>query len=105
VHNIADVIMLRRTLVTLLDSDVTVLMTSNYPPERLLPVPTFHEVILAAVEAIRDQLDVIHRGGVHDWRTASTQDGKLTREELAKANKLPRDADRLLSRLSILHSA
>jgi cell division protein ZapE len=72
VHDIADAIMLRRTLVTLLDSDVAVLMTSNYPPERLLPDPTFHEAILPAVEAIQDQLDVIRLGGDHDWRTSST---------------------------------
>ncbi|MGO3152681.1 MAG: cell division protein ZapE [Galactobacter sp.] len=75
VHDIADAIMLRRTLVTLLDSDVSVLMTSNYPPTRLLPDPTFHEAILPAVEAIQDQLDVIELGGDHDWRTSSTHSG------------------------------
>jgi cell division protein ZapE len=71
VHDIADAIMLRRTLVTLLDADVAMLMTSNYPPERLLPDPTFHEAIEPAILAIQDQLDVIHLGGEHDWRTAS----------------------------------
>lgn len=74
VHDIADAIMLRRTLVTLLDSDVAVLMTSNYPPARLLPDPTFHEAILPAVEAIQAELDVIHLAGDHDWRTTSTHE-------------------------------
>lgn len=72
VHDIADAIMLRRTLVTLLETDVAILMTSNYPPSRLLPDPTFHEAILPAVEAIRAQLDVLELSGDHDWRSAST---------------------------------
>lgn len=71
VHDIADAIMLRRTLVTLLDADVTLLMTSNYPPSRLLPDPTFHDAILPAITAIKAELDVVHLEGAHDYRAQS----------------------------------
>ena len=71
VHDIADAIMLRRTLVTLLEADVALLMTSNYPPGRLLPDPTFHDAILPAITAIRAELDVVHLDGAHDYRAQS----------------------------------
>lgn len=71
VHDIADAIMLRRTIVTLLEADVALLMTSNYPPGRLLPDLTFHEAILPAIRAIEAELDVVHLAGEHDYRGQS----------------------------------
>lgn len=68
VHDIADAIMLRRTLTTLLESDIALLMTSNYPPEQLLPDPTFHDSVRPAIEAILENLEVVHLGGGHDYR-------------------------------------
>jgi cell division protein ZapE len=75
VHDIADAIMLRRTLVTLLDGDTALLMTSNYPPERLLPNPSFHDAVLPAIEAIEEHLETVHLGGEHDYREQSEHTG------------------------------
>lgn len=71
VHDIADAIMLRRTLTTLLETDLALLMTSNYPPARLLPDPTYHEAMLPAIRAIESALDVVHLDGSHDYRADS----------------------------------
>lgn len=71
VHDIADAIMLRRTVTTLLEANVAILMTSNYPPERLLPDPSFHDAVLPAIEAIQRHLDVVHLAGAHDYRLES----------------------------------
>lgn len=75
VHDIADAIMLRRTLVTLLESDVALLMTSNYPPQRLLPDPTFHEAVRPAIDAIEASLETVHLSGEHDYREDSAHAG------------------------------
>lgn len=75
VHDIADAIMLRRTLVTLLEGDTALLMTSNYPPERLLPNPSFHDAVLPAIEAIQENLETVHLGGEHDYRVQSEHTG------------------------------
>lgn len=94
VHDIADAIMLRRTVTTLLSMDVAVLMTSNYPPQRLLPDPTFHEAVLPAIEAILTHLDVVELGGDHDYRSQSAHgagfaSGTWTARPSATQNALP----------------
>ncbi|WP_158595450.1 AFG1/ZapE family ATPase [Galactobacter caseinivorans] len=94
VHDIADAIMLRRTVTTLLDADVAVLMTSNYPPQRLLPDPTFHDAVLPAIEAILTHLDIIELGGEHDYRphsahSAGFASGTWTAIPAATQNTLP----------------
>lgn len=92
VHDIADAIMLRRTLTALLGTDVAVLMTSNYPPQRLLPDPTFHDAVLPAIEAILTHLDVVELGGEHDYRAQSAHAAGFAAGTWTVINPAPDDA-------------
>ncbi|WP_433661381.1 cell division protein ZapE [Nocardia sp. CA-128927] len=69
VHDIGDAMLIARMLDALFARRVTLVVTSNYPPEELLPNPLFHERFLPTIARITANLDVVSVDGPLDYRT------------------------------------
>lgn len=73
-HDAGDAMLLSRALRTLLSRRVTLVATSNYPPQGLLPDPLFHELAEPLIAVLESSLDVLHVDGPRDYRQLRTQD-------------------------------
>ncbi|WP_068154316.1 cell division protein ZapE [Rhodococcus phenolicus] len=71
VHDPADGKFIARLLPALLERDIRVVLTSNYPPHALLPNPLFHDDFVPTIELIERSLRVITVDGPVDYRTTS----------------------------------
>ncbi|PTR28642.1 cell division protein ZapE [Rhodococcus sp. OK519] len=70
-HDIADAKFVERLLPDLFDRHVALVVTSNYPPHRLLPNPLFHESFTPTIELIEQSLEIVEVDGQQDYRTES----------------------------------
>ena len=68
VHDIADAFLIGRFLDTALAMGIAVVLTSNYPPDGLLPDPLFHDRFQPTITRIKNDFAVIHFDGAHDYR-------------------------------------
>jgi cell division protein ZapE len=68
VHDIADAFLMGRFLDTAIDQGTRIMLTSNYPPDALLPDPEFHERFLPTIGQIKRCFTVIHFDGARDYR-------------------------------------
>ncbi|MFI6426048.1 cell division protein ZapE [Promicromonospora sp. NPDC050880] len=68
-HDAGDAMLLSRALRTLLGRRVTLVATSNYPPQGLLPDPLFHELAEPLIALLESSLDVLEVAGPVDYRT------------------------------------
>ncbi|WP_280269400.1 cell division protein ZapE [Nocardia wallacei] len=68
VHDIGDAMLLARLLEALFARRVVLVVTSNYPPEGLLPNPLLHHRFLPTIELLRARLDVVAVDGPQDYR-------------------------------------
>jgi cell division protein ZapE len=75
VHDIADAFLVGRFLDTALELGVRLVLTSNYPPEGLLPNPEYHERFRPTIERIRRDFTNIHFDGARDYRREGQQAG------------------------------
>ncbi|WP_306363791.1 cell division protein ZapE [Nocardia sp. CC227C] len=75
VHDPGDATLVARLLDTLFARRITLVVTSNYAPERLLPHPLFHRLFVPTIERIRENLDVVPVDGPRDYRTAGGRGG------------------------------
>jgi cell division protein ZapE len=69
IDDVADALFMTRILETIVAQHVTVVVTSNVPPNELLPNPLFHEQFVPSIELIEKVWDVIELGGAVDYRT------------------------------------
>ncbi|WP_234390692.1 cell division protein ZapE [Nocardia suismassiliense] len=69
VHDIGDAMLIARMLDVLFARRVTLVVTSNYPPEQLLPNPLFHDRFLPTIARITAGLEVVSVDGRVDYRT------------------------------------
>jgi cell division protein ZapE len=67
-HDAGDTMLLSRALRTLLGRGVTLVATSNYPPQGLLPDPLFHELAEPLIAVLESSLDVLRVDGPVDYR-------------------------------------
>ncbi|MGV9819373.1 cell division protein ZapE [Nocardia xishanensis] len=74
VHDIGDAMLIARMLDALFARRITLVLTSNYPPEQLLPNPLFHDRFLPTIARIVERLDVISIDGPTDYRMLRTRD-------------------------------
>ncbi|MFI9406066.1 cell division protein ZapE [Nocardia sp. NPDC052316] len=79
VHDIGDAMLIARMLEVLFARRVTLVVTSNYPPEQLLPNPLFHDRFLPTIARITANLAVVSVDGPVDYR--SRADRTITRGE------------------------
>ena len=68
VHDIGDGMFISRLLRTAAQRRVSMVVTSNYAPEDLLPNPLWHDHFLPTIEAIKDMMDVVEINGASDFR-------------------------------------
>ncbi|WP_433600860.1 cell division protein ZapE [Nocardia sp. CA-135953] len=75
VHDIGDAMLIARMLDALFARRIVLVVTSNYPPEQLLPNPLFHDRFLPTIARIRAHLDVVSVDGPLDYRTRVAHSG------------------------------
>lgn len=69
VHDPGDAMLVTRLLRELFDRRTTLVATSNYPPDGLLPNPLHHHLFEPAIRLVEDRLDIVEVAGPHDYRT------------------------------------
>ncbi|MGM7670321.1 cell division protein ZapE [Microbacterium sp. A93] len=69
VHDSGDARLLTRLLDRLFRRGVTVIATSNYAPDDLLPSPIWHHLFEPGIRLIKANMDVFHLDGPTDYRT------------------------------------
>jgi cell division protein ZapE len=67
-HDAGDTMLLSRALRNVLGRGVTLVATSNYPPQGLLPDPLFHELAEPLIAVLESSLDVLRVDGPMDYR-------------------------------------
>ncbi|WP_063042734.1 cell division protein ZapE [Nocardia pseudovaccinii] len=75
VHDIGDAMLIARMLDALFARRIVLVVTSNYPPEQLLPNPLFHDRFLPTIARIRAHLDTVSVDGPLDYRTRAAHSG------------------------------
>ncbi|MCF4998186.1 cell division protein ZapE [Pseudomonas syringae] len=73
VHDIGDAMLITRLFKALFKRGILLLVTSNYPPEGLLPNPLYHARFKPVIELINTRMDVMEVGGPHDYRSHARQ--------------------------------
>jgi cell division protein ZapE len=68
VHDIGDAMLITRLFKALFQRRILLLVTSNYPPEGLLPNPLYHARFKPVIELINTRMQVMEVGGSHDYR-------------------------------------
>lgn len=81
VHDIGDAMLLTRLFDALFARCVSLLVTSNYAPEGLLPNPLYHARFLPVIRLINSRMQVLEVGGETDFRSlpANRQHQRFTR--------------------------
>lgn len=74
VHDIGDAMLITRLFKALFARNILLLVTSNYPPEGLLPNPLYHERFLPVIKLINSQMQVLEVGGGTDYRSLPQTD-------------------------------
>ena len=69
VHDIGDAMLITRLFKALFRRGILLLVTSNYPPEGLLPNPLYHARFKPVIELIHARMQVMEVGGPHDYRS------------------------------------
>jgi cell division protein ZapE len=69
VHDIGDAMLISRLFKALFQRGVWVLVTSNYPPEGLLPNPLYHERFKPVIDLIAARMDVLEVSSPQDFRS------------------------------------
>ncbi|WLG52845.1 cell division protein ZapE [Pseudomonas sp. FP1742] len=69
VHDIGDAMLITRLFKALFRRGILLLVTSNYPPEGLLPNPLYHARFKPVIDLINERMQVMEVGGPHDYRT------------------------------------
>lgn len=68
VHDIGDAMLITRLFKALFARGILLIVTSNYPPEGLLPNPLYHERFLPVIRLINSDMEVLEVGGATDYR-------------------------------------
>ena len=77
VADITDAMILYRLLESLFESRVSIVTTSNFPPDGLYPNGLHRERILPAIALLNDKLEVINVDAGNDYRQQTLQDVEL----------------------------
>lgn len=68
-HDIGDAMLISRLFKALFKRHCVLVLTSNYPPQGLLPNPLYHERFLPTIELIEQHMDIQALAGEMDYRT------------------------------------
>lgn len=73
VHDIGDAMLITRLFQALFRRGILLLVTSNYPPQGLLPNPLYHARFKPVIDLIGSRMQVMEVGGPHDYRSQPRQ--------------------------------
>ncbi|MDJ0393782.1 cell division protein ZapE [Rhodococcus sp. G-MC3] len=79
VHDVADGRLVSRVLDALFARKISLVTTSNYPPDGLLPNPLFHETFVPTIELLKSKLQVVRVDGPVDYRTVENHHAEKSR--------------------------
>ncbi|WP_330183733.1 cell division protein ZapE [Nocardia sp. NBC_01503] len=68
VHDAGDARLVARLLDLLFARHITLVVTSNYPPQELMPNPLWHPMFVPTIDRIVEHLDVVSVNGPQDYR-------------------------------------
>ncbi|MGW9414476.1 cell division protein ZapE [Arthrobacter cupressi] len=68
VHDVGDGMFIARLLRTAAERRVPLVVTSNYPPEQLLPNPLWHDHFVPTIAVIKEMMDIVEINGSTDFR-------------------------------------
>ncbi|AIG01741.1 ATPase [Pseudomonas fluorescens] len=68
VHDIGDAMLISRLFKALFERGILVLLTSNYPPQGLLPNPLYHQRFKPVIDLIGARMDVMQISAPQDYR-------------------------------------
>jgi cell division protein ZapE len=85
VADITDALILHRLLEALFANRVSIVTTSNFPPDGLYPNGLHRERILPAIELLQDKLEVVNVDGPVDYRQSTLLDVQLYHTPLGPA--------------------
>ena len=69
VHDSGDAMLITRLFKALFQRGILLLVTSNYPPQGLLPNPLYHARFKPVIDLINARMQVMEVGGPHDYRS------------------------------------
>lgn len=79
VHDIGDAMLIARLLDALIARKVALVVTSNYPPDGLLPNPLFHDRFTPTIRVLEGRMDVLRVDGPVDYRRTNNRHGDFAR--------------------------
>jgi cell division protein ZapE len=85
VADITDAMILHRLLEALFANRVSIVTTSNFPPDGLYPNGLHRERMLAAIELLKDKLEIVNVDGATDYRQSTLLDVELYHVPLGPA--------------------
>jgi cell division protein ZapE len=68
VHDVGDGMFIARLLRSAGERRIPLVVTSNYPPEQLLPNPLWHEHFVPTIAVIKEMMDIVEINGDTDFR-------------------------------------
>lgn len=68
VHDVGDGMFIARLLRTAGERRIPLVVTSNYPPEQLLPNPLWHDHFVPTIAVIKEMMDIVEINGSTDFR-------------------------------------
>ncbi len=92
VADITDAMILHRLLEALFANRVSIVTTSNFPPDGLYPNGLHRERLLPAIELLKDKLEIVSVDGPTDYRQATLQAVELYHSPLGP------EADRAMTK-------
>ncbi|SNT49752.1 cell division protein ZapE [Rhodococcoides kyotonense] len=79
VHDIGDARLIARMLESLFARNVSLVVTSNYAPDELLPNPLFHDAFVPTITILKKRLREIRVDGPADYRALRTPASNFAR--------------------------
>ncbi|MGU3433098.1 cell division protein ZapE [Actinomycetes bacterium M1A6_2h] len=72
VHDVGDAMLIHRAVDAMARKRITLVATSNYAPDDLLPSSLFHQKFLPTIELLKSSMQIVCIGDGIDYRTEST---------------------------------
>ena len=94
-HDVGDAMLVARLLKALFARGITLVVTSNYPPEGLLPNPLFHHLFEPTITVLEQSLTVVRVAGPVDYRTVTAPDAGFAAGRFVPATAIETTSERV----------
>lgn len=94
-HDVGDAMLVARLLKALFARGITLVVTSNYPPEGLLPNPLFHHLFEPTITVLEQNLTAVRVAGPVDYRTVTAPDAGFAAGRFVPATAIEAPSERV----------